>query len=116
VRSIYTYYKKFGHKTIVMGASFRSKEQILALAGCDYLTIAPNLLQALAASNDPVIRHLDAEASAKSTVEKATFDEPSFRAGMAKDECATFKLTEGIAKFSEDTVKLEDLIRKKLHP
>jgi len=115
VRSIFTYYKKYDHKTIVMGASFRSKEQVLALAGCDYLTIAPNWLQALADSKDPVVVHLNAEESKKSDVQKSSFNEDQFRAEMLKDECATFKLKEGIDKFSEDTVKLEDLIKKKLH-
>jgi len=98
-----------------MGASFRSKEQVLALAGCDYLTIAPNWLQALADSKDPVVVHLNAEESKKSDVQKSSFNEDQFRAEMLKDECATFKLKEGIDKFSEDTVKLEDLIKKKLH-
>jgi len=114
VRSIYTYYKKYDYPTIVMGASFRSKEQILALAGCDYLTISPALLQQLAKSHDPVPTHLKAADAKASNVEKASFNEAQFREELAKDKCATFKLKEGIDKFVEDTVKLEELVAKKL--
>jgi len=114
VRSIFTYYKKFDYKTIVMGASFRSKEQILAIAGCDYLTISPALLSQLAGSTDAVPRRLSAQEAKKSEVAKVSFDEANFRAELAKDACATFKLDEGIKKFAEDTVLLEGLIKKKL--
>jgi len=114
VRSIFTYYKKYDYKTIVMGASFRSKEQILALAGCDYLTISPALLTQLAASHDPVPKRLSVDESKKAEVAKVSFDEATFRAELAKDGCATFKLDEGIKKFAEDTVLLEQLIKKKL--
>jgi transaldolase len=114
VRSIYTYYKKFDYPTIVMGASFRSKEQILALAGCDYLTISPALLQQLAKSTDPVEIRLKVADAKAANVEKASFNEAQFHAELEKDICATFKLKEGIEKFIEDTVKLEQLISKKL--
>jgi len=114
VRSIYTYYKKYDYKTIVMGASFRSKEQILALAGCDYLTIAPNFLQALADSSDQVLKKLDAESACKSEVEKVSFDEKTFRYELGKDLCATYKLAEGINSFSQACEKLELLLKKKL--
>jgi transaldolase len=115
VRTIYTYYKKYDYKTIVMGASFRSKAQILALAGCDYLTVSPNLLSELSKSTDPVVRKLDAEAAKTADVPKVTFDEKSFRWELGKDACATYKLAEGIVKFAEDTEKLEKYIRSKLN-
>lgn len=114
VRQIYSYYKKFGYNTIVMGASFRSKEQILALAGCDYLTISPKLLQELADSNEEVKKVMSNEQSAKSKVEKVSFDEKQFRYEMGKDLCATYKLAEGINSFAEAAEKLEDILRKKL--
>eukprot|EP01122_Echinamoeba_exundans_P017178 TRINITY_DN896_c0_g1_i1.p1 TRINITY_DN896_c0_g1~~TRINITY_DN896_c0_g1_i1.p1 ORF type:complete len:313 (-),score=118.50 TRINITY_DN896_c0_g1_i1:76-1014(-) len=114
VTQIYNYYKKFGYKTIVMGASFRSKGEVLALAGCDYLTISPKLLQELAASNDAVDVKLTAEAAQKLDLTKVSFDEKSFRWAMNEDPCATAKLAEGIRLFGKDTVKLEDLIKAKL--
>jgi len=114
VKSIFTYYKKYDYHTIVMGASFRSKEQVLALAGCDYLTISVPLLQALSNSTDPVPLHLNANEAQNSSVEKTSFDEATFRDQLAKDKCASFKLEEGIQKFSEDTVKLEQFVLKKL--
>jgi transaldolase len=114
VRQIYSYYKKFGYKTIVMGASFRSKEQILALAGCDYLTISPKLLQELADSNDKVTRVMSPEKSASSDLEKVSFDEKKFRYELGKDLCATYKLAEGINSFAEAAEKLEEILKKKL--
>eukprot|EP00028_Trichosphaerium_sp_Am-I-7-wt_P011294 CAMPEP_0168523902 /NCGR_PEP_ID=MMETSP0405-20121227/10289_1 /TAXON_ID=498012 /ORGANISM="Trichosphaerium sp, Strain Am-I-7 wt" /LENGTH=320 /DNA_ID=CAMNT_0008545923 /DNA_START=34 /DNA_END=993 /DNA_ORIENTATION=- len=114
VRSIYNYYKKYGYKTIVMGASFRSKEEILALAGCDYLTIAPKWLKAMAECTEPVPRHLSVEEAKKTSVEKMTFDEASFRWALGEDACATTKLAEGIRNFAKDTVKLEAIIRERL--
>lgn len=113
VRKIFTYYKKFGYNTIVMGASFRSKAQILALAGCDFLTIAPNLLTELSKSTDEFPVKLDKEAAKSSDLVKVSFDEKSFRWEMGKDQCATVKLAEGIVKFAEDTEKLEKFIRSK---
>lgn len=97
-----------------MGASFRSKGEILALAGCDYLTIAPKLLQELAASTDPIKVPLNAEAAQKLDLHRVTFDEKSFRWAMNEDPCATNKLAEGIRLFGKDTVKLEDIIKTKL--
>jgi transaldolase len=114
VTKIYNYYKKFGYKTIVMGASFRSKEEILALAGCDYLTIAPNLLTALKDSTDPFPRKLEDEAAKASNLEKIHLDEKDFRWLHGTDPCGTAKLAEGIVKFAEDTVKLEAYLLKKL--
>jgi transaldolase len=112
VRSIYSYYKKFGYKTIVMGASFRSKEQILALAGCDYLTIAPTYLQQLADSTDPVEKKLSPESESK--LEKVSYDENTFRLEMGKDLCATYKVAEGINLFAQAAEKLEALLKQRL--
>jgi len=114
VTQIYNYYKKFGYKTIVMGASFRSKEEVLALAGCDYLTIAPNLLKQLAESTDAVPRKLSPDAAQDNKVEKVHMDEKNFKWNHFADPCGTAKLAEGIVKFAEDTVKLESLLMKKL--
>jgi len=114
VAKIYNYYKKFGYKTIVMGASFRSKEEVLALAGCDYLTIAPNYLKALADSKDPVPRKLEESAAKASNLEKIHLDEKGFRWLHGTDPCGTSKLAEGIVKFADDTVKLEAYLQKKL--
>jgi len=115
VTQIYNYYKKFDYKTIVMGASFRSKEEILELAGCDFLTIAPKLLQELAHSNEPVVRKLDDSKAKSLDIKKVHFDEKGFRWSLGTDPCATAKLAEGIVKFAEDTEKLEKLIRSKLN-
>jgi len=114
VTQIYTYYKKFGHKTEVMGASFRNKGEILELAGCDLLTISPNLLAELAASNDPVEQKLDASKAASDPIEKLPLDEKTFRYLVNDDAMATEKTAEGIRKFSADIVKLEKLIADKL--
>jgi transaldolase len=113
VTQIYTYYKKFGYKTEVMGASFRNKGEITELAGCDLLTIAPPLLAELAASNDPLEKKLDATAAASANLTKVSFDEKSFRFAMNEDALATEKTAEGIRLFSADIVKLEQLIAAK---
>jgi transaldolase len=110
VRKIYAYYKKFGYKTEVMGASFRNTSQIIELAGCDLLTISPDLLQKLADSNEKVERKLSAEAVANETISKIAIDESSFRFGVNDDAMATEKLAEGIRAFAADAVKLEKLI------
>ncbi|ATC64040.1 transaldolase [Nibricoccus aquaticus] len=113
VTQIYTYYKKFGYKTEVMGASFRNKGEILELAGCDLLTIAPALLAELKASSDPVVRKLDPAKSASADLKKVSFDEKSFRFALNEDAMATEKTAEGIRLFSADIVKLEQLILSK---
>ncbi len=113
VTEIYTYYKKFGYKTEVMGASFRNKGELLELAGCDLLTIAPALLAELKASSDPVERKLDPAKAAAADIEKVTFDEKTFRFALNEDAMATEKTAEGIRNFSADIVKLEQLIAKK---
>lgn len=110
VRKIYAYYKKFGYKTEVMGASFRTVNQITELAGCDLLTISPDLLKKLADSNDKVERKLSPEAVANDPVSKIAIDESSFRFLVNDDAMATEKLAEGIRAFAADAVKLEKLI------
>jgi transaldolase len=110
VKQIYTYYKKFGYKTEVMGASFRNKGEILALAGCDLLTISPGLLGELAASTEPIEERLSAGESAKAELEKVTFDEKSFRFAFNEDPMAVEKTAQGIRAFAADIVKLEKLV------
>lgn len=110
VTQIYTYYKKFGHATEVMGASFRNKGEILELAGCDLLTIAPALLGELQASSEPIVRKLDPAKAAAADLKKVSFDEKSFRFALNEDAMATEKTAEGIRLFSADIVKLEQLI------
>ena len=110
VKRIYAYYKKFGYKTEVMGASFRNTSQIIELAGCDLLTISPELLQKLAESNDPITRKLSQQHALQSTVEKIHCDEKAFRFMLNADAMATEKLAEGIRLFCADTEKLEQLI------
>ncbi|MDQ5978909.1 MAG: transaldolase [Verrucomicrobiota bacterium] len=113
VTQIYAFYKKFGYKTEVMGASFRNTGEILELAGCDLLTIAPTLLAELAKSEAPVARKLDPKASADASLKKVSFDEKGFRFALNEDAMATEKTAEGIRLFSADIVKLEQLIAKK---
>jgi len=117
VTDIYNYYKAVGSKTIVMGASFRSKGEVLALAGCDKLTISPKLLDELKASHDKVEvkLHLE-EAKAKAgSVKERVLTESQFRWELNENAMATEKLSEGIRKFAADTSKLEEIIRKKLN-
>ena len=113
VTQIYTYYKKFGYRTEVMGASFRNKGEILELAGCDLLTIAPPLLAELKASSDPVIRKLDPAKATAADLKRISFDEKAFRFALNEDAMATEKTAEGIRLFSADIVKLEQLIAAK---
>lgn len=112
VRRIYAYYKKFGYPTEVMGASFRSTGQVLALAGCDLLTISPELLGELAASERGVERRLDPDTARSESIDRVRFDETSFRYAVNEDAMATDKLAEGIRVFAADVVKLEQLVRK----
>jgi len=114
VVTIYNYFKKFGHETQVMGASFRNTSQILALAGCDLLTISPELLAELQGSDRPVERHLSVEEAKKSDMTKTPLDEKTFRWMLNEDAMGTEKLAEGIRKFTEDIIKLEDIISNKL--
>jgi transaldolase len=114
VTEIYNYYKKFGHKTEVMGASFRNTGEIIELAGCDLLTISPQLLGELAASSEPIAKKLDESAAKSKDIQKLAIDEKTFRFLVNEDAMATEKTAEGIRKFSADIVKLEKLIAAKL--
>ncbi|WP_106182585.1 transaldolase [Candidatus Pandoraea novymonadis] len=110
VANIYRYYKYFGYKTEIMGASFRSTAQILALAGCDLLTISPELLEQLKKTQGDVPRRLTASDAQCTAVEKFKTDELSFRYQLNDDAMATEKLAEGIRLFAADAIKLEELI------
>jgi transaldolase len=110
VARIYAYYKRHGYPTQVMGASFRKTEQILALAGCDLLTIAPDLLEKLAKKQGEVMRRLSPEDARGQNIEKIDLDEPAFRWRHNEDAMATDKLAEGIRRFDADARKLEKLI------
>ncbi len=110
VKRIYTYYRKFGYPTEVMGASFRNTSQILELAGCDLLTISPDLLQKLAESNAPVTRKLSVEAAQSADMQKLSLDEKTFRLMLNDDAMGTEKLAEGIRLFCIDAVKLETMV------
>lgn len=114
VTSIFNYYKHFGHKTEVMGASFRNVSQIIELAGCDLLTISPDLLAKLAASHETVSCKLDAAAAKAAHIEPVSFDEKAFRFAFNEDAMATEKTAEGIRKFAADIVKLEQVITSHL--
>ncbi len=113
VTEIYNYYKKFGHATEVMGASFRNKGEITELAGCDLLTISPQLLAELKASTEPLARKLDPVAAKSANIQKVTFDEKSFRFAFNEDQMATEKTSEGIRVFAADVVKLETMIKQR---
>jgi transaldolase len=110
VNRIYTYYKKYGYRTQVMGASFRKTGQILALAGCDLLTIAPDLLKKLSETNGEVPRQLSPEKAKSADLPRVKLDEAAFRWQHNEDAMATDKLAEGIRKFDADARKLEKLI------
>lgn len=114
VTRIYNYYKKFGYKTVVMGASFRNTGQITELAGCDNLTISPALLEKLKNSNEKVTQKLSVDSAQSLDIEKVSLDEKSFRWLLNEDQMATEKLSEGIRRFAADTVKLEALIKELL--
>jgi transaldolase len=107
---IYNYYKKHGYKTQVMGASFRKTGQILALAGCDLLTIAPDLLKKLSDVRADVPRQLSPDTAQRSDLPKITLDEKTFRWEHNQDAMATDKLAEGIRRFDADARKLEKLL------
>jgi transaldolase len=110
VVAIYNYYKKHGIKTEVMGASFRNVGQITALAGCDLLTISPELLAQLAASHEPLVRAISPESAQTLDIPAVSYNEASFRLALNEDAMATEKLAEGIRAFCADTVKLEKMI------
>ena len=112
VRAIYNHYKKHGIATEVMGASFRNTGQILALAGCDLLTISPELLAQLAEGTAPVPRMLDAEAARAMDLPEVHYTEAQFRLALNEDAMATEKLAEGIRAFCADALRLEALMRQ----
>ncbi|KAK2141803.1 hypothetical protein LSH36_1037g00031 [Paralvinella palmiformis] len=114
VTRIYNYYKKFGYKTVVMGASFRNTDQIKGLAGCDLLTISPSLLEKLDSADDSVTQYLSLESAKNLNIEKVSIDEKSFRWQLNEDQMANDKLSEGIRKFAADAIKLEEIIKEKL--
>jgi transaldolase len=110
VTKIFNYYKCHGYRTVVMGASFRNLDEILQLAGCDYLTIAPQLLGELAARHGELPRKLDANQARSMDIPKVSYDERAFRWAMNEDAMATEKLAEGIRLFAADTRKLEGFV------
>jgi transaldolase len=114
VTQIYDYYKKYGYRTEVMGASFRNVGEILELAGCDLLTISPTLLEELQKTSGTVTRKLNPEAASKLDSPKLHLDEKAFRWMLNQDQMATEKLSDGIRVFGADVVKLEKAIAKKL--
>jgi len=114
VQEIYSYYKKFGHKTEVMGASFRNVGQIRELAGCDALTISPELMKELAESQDPLERKLDPEKPKAAKIDKLELDEKKFRWLLNENAMAYEKTGEGIRKFAADVVKLEKFVASKI--
>jgi transaldolase len=114
VREI-SYYKKFGYETEVMGASFRNAGQIIELAGCDLLTISPELMKQLAESKEPIERKLTPEKAKSVDLKRLELDEKKFRYLLNEDAMATEKTAEGIRKFAADIVKLEKLVASKLN-
>jgi len=116
VKAIFNYYKKFGYKTIVMGASFRSIGEITELAGCDYLTIAPNLLEQLMNSEEPIPKKLDASGASSLDIEKKSYldEESLFRFDFNEDQMAVEKLREGISKFAADAETLKATLKEKI--
>lgn len=114
VREIYTYYKKFGYATEIMGASFRNTGEIVELAGCDLLTISPALLAELKRNMEPLTRKLDPATAKNSNIERLELDEKKFRYLLNDDAMATEKTAEGIRLFAADTVKLRKYLAEKL--
>ena len=114
VTEIYDYYKNFDIPTEVMGASFRNTEQILELAGCDCLTISPELMEELSKSTEPVERKLTPEKAKAAKIDKLELDEKTFRWLLNENAMATDKLADGIRKFAADVVKLEKFVASKL--
>ncbi|KPI36993.1 Transaldolase [Cyphellophora attinorum] len=116
VGAIYNYYKKYGYKTIVMGASFRNIGEITELAGCDYLTISPNLLEDLYNSTDKVPQKLDASQASSLDIQKKSYinDEALFRFDFNEEQMAVEKLREGISKFAADAITLKGILKEKI--
>ena len=116
VRRIYDYYKKFGYPTQVMGASFRKTEQIVRLAGCDLLTIAPDLLAKLESTPGPLVRALSPESARASAATRESLDEARFRWLLNDDTMATEKLADGIRRFHADAQQLAALVQGLVAP
>lgn len=114
VKNIYNYYKKFGYKTQVMGASFRNIGEITELTGCDLLTISPALLKELESTKGTLQPQLTPEIASKSDLEKISVNEKTFRWMLNEDAMATEKLAEGIRNFTKDLLRLEEQMKKKL--
>jgi transaldolase len=113
VAKIYNYYKKFGHQTEIMGASFRTLDEIIHLAGCDLLTIAPKFLETLQQTEGHLERKLDPDAAAKLDIERISIDEETFRKAHEQDRMANEKLSEGIEGFSKAIAAAEALLRER---
>lgn len=114
VTNIYRYYKKFDYQTIIMGASFRNKGEIEQLAGCDRLTIGPNFLDELSKDHTPLAQKLYSDMSQSDEIDQLHLDEKTFRLMLNEDPMATEKLAEGIRNFSNDLIKLENFIKKRI--
>ncbi len=114
VERIFNYFKKFNYNTIVMAASFRNKDEIINLAGCDKLTISPNLLEELSQNDDEIKLKLSKENSFSLDIERINVNESSFRWHLNENQMASFKLAEGIRLFNKDLLKLKELIRGQL--
>lgn len=114
VKEIYTYYKKFAYKTEIMGASFRNAGEIIELAGCDLLTISPDLLQELESRQGVLERKLDPGKAKSAEINKIHLDEKGFRWMLNENAMATEKLAEGIRRFTADLIKLERFIYEKM--
>ncbi len=114
VEKIFNYFKKFNYNTIVMAASFRNKDEIINLAGCDKLTISPTLLEELSQNDDEIKLKLSKENSSSLDIERINVNESSFRWHLNENQMASFKLAEGIRLFNKDSLKLKELIRGQL--
>lgn len=114
VSRIYNYYKKFGYKTVVMGASFRNMGEITELAGVDFITISPKLLEALQNSTEKLEQKLSVETAQAQDLEKVSYDEKTFRFLHNDDQMGVEKLSDGIRKFAADAIKLENMMTERL--
>ena len=114
VEKIFNYFKKFNYNTIVMAASFRNKDEIINLAGCDKLTISPTLLEELSQNDDEIKLKLSKENTSSLDIERINVNESSFRWHLNENQMASFKLAEGIRLFNKDLLKLKELIRGQL--
>ncbi len=114
VKKIFNYFKKFNYNTIVMAASFRNKDEIINLAGCDKLTISPTLLEELSQNDDEIKLKLSKDNSSSLDIERINVNESSFRWHLNENQMASFKLAEGIRLFNKDLLKLKELIRRQL--